>query len=79
MGRVTYYHQLLNFFVSVTIGYCISGTYRLDPAHWALPIVSEYNKTVSAATDLLTSFRQFFPTTAADTQKHMLYIVATTF
>jgi hypothetical protein len=55
----------------VTIGYRISGTYHLDPAHWTLPSVSEYNTTVSAATDLLTSFRQFFPTTAADKQKHI--------
>jgi hypothetical protein len=47
------------------------GTYRLDPSHWTLPSVSEHNTTVSAATDLLTSFRQFFPTTAADKQKHI--------
>ena len=56
VGRAPHHHQLLKCYVPATRGYRISGTYRLDPSHWTLPAVSEQDKTVTAAVDLLAAF-----------------------
>ena len=50
VGRVRHHYCLLEFYVPTTRGYCISGTFRLDPTHWKLPAISEQDKTVVAAT-----------------------------
>ena len=56
VGHAPYHHQLLKCYVPATRGYKITGTYRLDPFHWALPVVSKQDKTVTAAKDLLLVF-----------------------
>ena len=73
-GCAPNHHQFLKFYVPATRGYIISGTYRLDPAHWTLSAVSEQEKTVTAAASLLAAFQKFIPTSAADKQKHIVAI-----
>ena len=61
VGRALSYHQILKCYVPTTRGYRRSITYRLGPFHWTLPVVSEQDKTVNAATNLLAAFQQNHP------------------
>ena len=56
VGRAAHHHQLLKFYVPAARGYRITDTYRLDPSHWALPVVSKQDKIVTTALYLLTTF-----------------------
>ena len=53
VGRARHHYHLLEFYVPTTRGYRISGTFRLNPTHWKLPVISEQNKTVMTAPELL--------------------------
>ena len=48
VGRARHHYRLLEFYVPSTRGYRISGTFRLDPTHWKLPVILEQDKTVVA-------------------------------
>ena len=60
-GMAPHHYRLLKFFVPETRGYHILGTYRLDPAHWTLPTVSETDRTVLVATELLENLEMMPP------------------
>ena len=62
--RARHQYHLLGFYVPSTRGYQISGTFRLDPTHWKLPVISEQDKMVVAATDLLEQYNKFIPPSA---------------
>ena len=53
VGRTRQHYQLLEFYVPTTRGYRISGTFRLNPTNWKLPVISGQDKIVVAATELL--------------------------
>ena len=71
VGLTPHYHQLLKLYVPTTRGHQISGTYRLDPSHGALPVVSEQHSTISAGVNLPAAFQKFIPTSALDKQKNI--------
>ena len=60
------HRQLLKCYVPATRGQRISGTYRLDPSHWMLPVVSKQDKTVITVANLLKAFQKFIYTSFAD-------------
>ena len=61
VGRAEHHYRLIEFFIPATRGYRITGTYRLDPTHCTIPTVSEQDRTVEAATDLLASLKGCVP------------------
>ena len=71
VGRARHHHKLLEFYVPTTKGYRITGTYRLDPTHWTMPTVSEQDKTIVAASDLLEMYEHIPPPSAKLKQKHI--------
>ena len=60
-GMAPHHYHLLNFSVPVTHGYRILGTYRLNPTHWTMPMVSEADHIMLAATDLLNNLETMPP------------------
>ena len=74
VGRARHHYRLLEFYVPTTRGYHISGTFRLDPTHWKLPIISEQDKKVVAATELLEQHKKFTPPPAIHKIKHIAII-----
>ena len=52
-------------------GYRISGTFRLNPTHWKLPVIPDQDKTVVAATDLLEQHKKFTPPSTIHKRKHI--------
>ena len=71
VGRSRHHSLLLEFYVPTTRGYHISGTFRLDPTNWKLPAISEQDKIVVAATELLEQYIKFTPPSAIHKMKHI--------
>ena len=67
-------YRLMEFFVPSTKGYHISGCYCLDPTHWTMPTISEQDRTVSAATELLQYYNRTTPPAAKNKAKHIAII-----
>ena len=74
VGRSRHHYCLLEFYVPTTRGYRISGTFRLNPTHWKISTISEQDKTVAAATDLLEQHKKFTPLSASQNMKHVKII-----
>merc|ERR1711966_529552 len=58
VGRASHHYRLLEFYIPATRGYRLSGTYRLYPQHCRMPVISEEDRTVSAATELLEKMKK---------------------
>ena len=74
VGRAPHHYRLIEFFVPSSKGYRISGCYRLDPAHWSVPTISEQDKTVRAAAELITQLNAINPPAAVTKTKHIAII-----
>ena len=74
VGRARHHYHLLEFYVPTTRGYRISGAFHLNPTQWKLPIISERDKTVVAATELLEQHKKFNPPSAIHKIKHIAII-----
>ena len=61
VGRARHHYRLLEFYVPTTREYRISGTFHLNPTHWKIPTISEQDKIVVAATELLEQHKKFTP------------------
>ena len=72
--RARHHYHLLEFYVPTTRRYRISGTFRLNPTHWKLPIISEQDKTVVEATELLEQHKKFTPLSAIHKIKQIAII-----
>ena len=66
VGRAPHHYRLLECYISATRGYCLSGIYRLYPQHCRMPTITEEDKTVEAATELLESMRKEIPAAARE-------------
>ena len=71
VGRARHHYRLLELYVPTTRGYRISGNLRLDPTHWKLPSISEQDKTVVVATELLEQHKKFTPPSAIHKMKQI--------
>ena len=58
---VPHHYSLLEFYIPETRGYRRSGTYRLMPQHCRMPTISEADRTVEAAADLLKEMKKELP------------------
>jgi len=74
VGRAPHHYRLLEFYIPATRGYRLSGTYRLYPQHCRMPVISEEDRTVSAATELLEKMKKEIPP-AAKEKKQWLKII----
>ena len=61
VDRAAHHYHLLDFYTPATRGYRLNGTYRLYPQHCHMPAITEEDKTVEAATELLASTRENIP------------------
>merc|ERR1711966_578340 len=66
VGRAPHHYRLLEFYIPATRGYRLSGTYRLYPQPCRMPVISEEDRTVSAATELLEKMRKEIPPAAKE-------------
>ena len=64
VGRAPHHYRLLEFYIPATKGYRLSGTYRLFPQHYQMPMITEEKKRVEAATELLESAKKEIPDSA---------------
>merc|ERR1711966_293893 len=58
VGRAPHHYRLLEFYIPATRGYRLSGTYCLYPQHCRMPVITEEDMTVEAATELLEKMRK---------------------
>ncbi|KAL7538190.1 hypothetical protein ACHAXR_008359, partial [Thalassiosira sp. AJA248-18] len=70
VGRAPNHYRLLQFYDPTTCNYKITGTYELFPSHCNVPSISEGDRTIIAATDLLHEIGAYVPTTAAGKCAH---------
>ena len=69
-GRLPLHYRLMEFFDPATRGYRKSGTYKLYPAHCKAPVMSEADRTIVAASDLMKMLKIEVPTSADLKCKH---------
>ena len=60
VARCPHHYRLLEFYIPETRGYRRSGTYRLMPQHCRMPTISEADRTVEAAADLLKEMKKSY-------------------
>ncbi|KAL7524003.1 hypothetical protein ACHAXR_000396, partial [Thalassiosira sp. AJA248-18] len=63
VGPAKNHYRLLKFYDQTTCNYKITGTYELYPSHCKVPSISEGDRTIIAATDLLHEIGSYVPTT----------------
>ena len=61
VGRAPAHYRLLEFFCPETRGYMTTGTYKLYPMHCSMPAISEGDRTIIAAADLLDACKVIVP------------------
>ena len=64
------HYRLLEFFITSMRSYPKTGTYMIMPMHCKVPNISEQDKTIIAATELIESLRVTAPSTATDKSRH---------
>ena len=69
-GRCPLHYRMLEFFNPTTRSYRATGTYRLYPTHCKVPTLSEADRTIIAATDLIENMRSMVPTSAEMKCRH---------
>jgi len=68
------HYQLLEMFDPNTRSYWASGTCKLYPTHCKVPTISEADRTIMAATELLDRIRTQIPTQAETKRQHLSVI-----
>ena len=71
IGPATGHYRLLQFLDPKTGGILTTGTFRLYPAHCRTPTISEGDRTIMAATDLLRALQGIEPQSAAQRRRHI--------
>ena len=74
VGSARYHYRLLNFWIPATRGFRLSGTYRLHPQHCRMPTISEEDRTIEAAADLLAKMKKEIPTSVKGKQQWLQII-----
>ena len=70
IGRCPMHYRLLEFFITSMRSYQKTGTYKVMPMHCKVPIMSDQDKTIIAATELIESLRETTPSTDTDKSRH---------
>ena len=68
---VPLHYRLMNFFDPQTGGTLTTGTFRLYPTHCRAPTISEGDRIIAAAADLLRALKGQEPESAAQQRQHM--------
>jgi hypothetical protein len=71
VGPAPNHYRCLRFYIPNTRRFRFSDTWRLYPTHCQIPIASQHDLSILAATDLLKAFGGMIPTSAADKAKHV--------
>jgi hypothetical protein len=71
VGPALNHYQCLRFYIPATQRFCFSDTWRLYPIHCQIPIASQHDLSILAATDLLTVLGETLPTSATAKAKHI--------
>ncbi len=78
MGRFPLHYRLLEFYSKRTRVYLKTGTYKLYPKHSLIPALSEANKTLHAAQEMLVKLHTSIPDKAQAKVNHNKAIAALT-
>lgn len=68
-GMAPEHHRLVEFFIPITRGYHLTGTYHIFLSYWYVLTVSEQDNSIVMVTDLLQFFRKVVLTTAKEKTK----------
>jgi hypothetical protein len=71
VGPAPNHYQCLRFYIPATRRFCYSNTWCLYPTHCQIPIASQNDLSILAATDLLTVLGGTIPTSATAKAKHV--------
>ena len=70
VGRCPLHYRLLKFFNPKTRAYLKTGTYKLYPRHSTVPTISEADRTLLTAKEMLQRLQAVTPTSAQDKLDH---------
>ena len=68
------HYILLEFFITSMHSYRKTGTYKVMPMHCKVPTMSEQNKTIIDAKNLIKSLRETAPSAATAKSRHATII-----
>jgi hypothetical protein len=71
VGPAPNHYRCLQFYIPATWRFCFSNTWRLYPTHCQIPIASQHDLSILAATDLLMVLGGILPTSATAKAKHV--------
>merc|ERR1711938_83511 len=71
VGPAMHHYRNQTFFIPATRRYRTTGTRELYPAHCQVPTISEADRTLLAAQELLTTMGATVPTTAKQKLRHI--------
>jgi hypothetical protein len=71
VGSSSNHYQCLRFYIPATRRFCFSHTWCLYPAHCQVPVSSQHDLSIAAATDLLKVFGGIVPKLSVDKIMHV--------
>ena len=71
VGPAPHHYWCLRFYIPATQCFCFSDMWRLYPTHCQIPIASQHDLSILAATDLLTALGGNIPSSATAKAKHV--------